>query len=147
MPYLSPIKILAIGLVLVASASARASANSHAALTIKEVVESIKVPASDMLRAAHNPRTEEEWQILEHTAIRTITANSLMDPGGTGPDDKGGIKDPAWQAFSFASDNTARDSLEVTRNTDIDRLLEAGYELYPLCKCGQLRLAPGAGNR
>ena len=53
MPYLSPIKILAIGLVLVASASARASANSHAALTVKEVVESIKVPASDMLRAAH----------------------------------------------------------------------------------------------
>ena len=141
------VRILAIGLVLVASDSARSEANSHAALTIKEVMESIIVPASDTLWAADDPQTEEEWQVLEDAAIRTIAARYLMDLGGTGPDDNRWVKDPNWQVFSNALDKAARDSLEAARDKNIDRLLDAGYELYPPCEGCHLIFNPGVVNQ
>jgi len=141
------VRILAIGLVLVASASARSEAISHAALTIKEVMESIIVPASDTLWAADDPQTEEEWQVLEDAAIRTIAARYLMDLGGTGPDDNRWVKDPNWQVFSNALDKAARDSLEAARDKNIDRLLDAGYELYPPCEGCHLIFNPGVVNQ
>ena len=70
-----------------------------------------------------------------------------MDPGGTGPDDNGGIKDPNWQALSFALDKAARDSLEAARDKEIDRLLEAGYELYPPCEACHLMFNPVVVNQ
>ncbi|MBT3425250.1 MAG: hypothetical protein HOL98_13445 [Gammaproteobacteria bacterium] len=140
-------RILAIGLVLVTSTSVKAEANAHAALTIKEVMESIIVPASDTLWAADDPQTEEEWQILEDAAIRTIAARYLMDLGGTGPDDNRWVKDPSWQAFSNAFDKAARDSLDAARDKNIDRLLDAGYELYPPCEGCHLIFNPGVVNQ
>ncbi|MDE0759048.1 MAG: hypothetical protein OSB45_12890 [Pseudomonadales bacterium] len=69
-----------------------------------------------------------------------------MDLGGTGPDDNRWVKDPNWQALSFALDKAARDSLEAARDKDIDRLLKGGYELYPPCEACHLIFNPGVVN-
>ena len=76
-----------------------------------------------------------------------IASGTLINLGGTGPQDNDWVKDPAWLAFSKVMTNAGEDSLKAIRNRDLEALFEAGNVLYPPCEGCHLQFNPGVINQ
>jgi hypothetical protein len=116
-------------------------------VSIKEVMESLITPMTNILWGVDDPKTDEEWSVLEDAAISVIASGTLINLGGTGPQDNDWVKDPAWLAFSKVMTNAGEDSLKAIRNRDLEALFEAGNVLYPPCEGCHLQFNPGVINQ
>jgi len=112
-------------------------------LTIREIMESVITPASDTLWAAENPQSDEEWRALEHAAIATIAAATLVAQGGAGPEDDAWASKAEWRAFNDVMLLAARDALAAIRARDLDALFAANDALYPPCEGCHVAFNPG----
>lgn len=117
------------------------------AVSIKEVMESLITPMTNILWSADDPKTDEEWLALENAAISVIASGAIINLGGTGPQDNDWVKSPAWRAFTKVMTDAGIDSLKAIRNRDIDALFEAGNVLYPPCEGCHLQFNPGVINQ
>ena len=134
----------ALGLVLPVSAQAQSDVPQ---VSIKEVMESVITPTTNILWGADDPQTDEEWQTLENAAIAVIASGAVINLGGSGEQDNTWVKDPAWRAFSEVMTNAGIDALKAIRARDMDALLEAGTVLYPPCEGCHLQFNPGVINQ
>jgi len=112
-------------------------------LTIREIMESVITPASDALWAVEDPQTDEEWRQLEHAAITTIAAATLVAQGGAGPEDDAWAGQPEWRAFNEVMRIAAIDALAAIRARDLDELFNANDALYPPCEGCHVAFNPG----
>ena len=111
-------------------------------VSIKELMESVVVPASNRLWGAEDPQTDEEWRVLEDAAVTVISAGSVMSLGGSGPRASDWAQNPAWKALTVEMTEAAIDSLKAIRASDIDALYEAGYRMYPPCENCHMQFNP-----
>ena len=134
----------ALGLVLPVSAQAQSDVPQ---VSIKEVMESLITPTTNTLWGADDPATDEEWQALEDAAIAVVASGTLINLGGSGPQDNTWVMEPAWRAFSQVMTNAGMDAIKAIRAKDIDALMEAGNVLYPPCEGCHQQFNPGVINQ
>ncbi|MDH4108441.1 MAG: hypothetical protein OEW35_09000 [Gammaproteobacteria bacterium] len=112
-------------------------------LTIREIMESVITPASDILWAVEDPQSDEDWRALEHAAIATIAGSVLVAQGGAGPEDDAWASEPEWRAFNGIMLKAATDGLAAIRARDLDALYNANDALYPPCEGCHVAFNPG----
>jgi len=134
--------LLATGLLGALSGHATGETRAHT-LTIREIMESVITPASDTLWAVEDPQNGEEWRALEHAAIATIAASTLVAQGGAGPEDNEWASKPEWRAFNEVMLKAAMDALAAIRARDLDALFAANDALYPPCEGCHVAFNPG----
>jgi len=135
--------VLAAAGVLSALPGRAAGDTPSQTLTIREIMESVITPASDTLWGVEDPQGDDEWRVLEHAAIATIAASSLVAQGGAGPEDNAWASKPEWLAFNDVMLKAAQDALAAIRARDLDALFAANDALYPPCEGCHVAFNPG----
>lgn len=110
--------------------------------SIMEIMLSIIAPATDVLWGADDPKSDEDWKVLENAAVAVINAGELIKQGGTGPQDNTWAGQAEWQGFSLLMTDAAEQAFDAIRNKDLDALFEAGDNLYPPCESCHLQYNP-----
>ena len=142
------ISLIMASMVLAINLPAHAESTSDIPqITILELMESVITPTTNILWGVEDPKTDEDWKPLEDAAIAVIASGTLMNLGGTGPNDNEWVKDPAWRAFSQIVTNAGIDALKAIRARDLEALFEAGNVLYPPCEACHLQFNPGVINQ
>ena len=116
-------------------------------VTIRQVMESVIVPATNTLWGAEDPLTDADWKLLEDAAVSVITAGVAINMGGSGSRDDDWAQQPVWRRLSRTMTDAAVDSLAAIHKKDIEALLEAGYVLYPPCEECHKQFNPGVVNQ
>jgi len=80
------------------------------------------------------PKTDAEWQELEHHAIQLTAAGPLIALGGTGQADPGWAQSPDWQKYSQELTNAGLVVLGATRSKNLESLVKANGQLVEVCE-------------
>lgn len=83
--------------------------------------------------AENPPIGDEDWHLLEHSALTLAASGNLVNVGGTGPNDDTWVKEAAWQGYSQAMTDAGLAALGAVRERDVDNLLAAGDGLLNAC--------------
>ena len=134
---------LFVSIGLLVGLAAMGDTASEPKVTVKEVMEAVITPATNMLWSAEDPQTDERWQELENAAIATITAGNYVASGGSGANDNEWARKPEWQAFNTVMIEAATGALKAIRNRDIEALFVANDVLYPPCEGCHIAFNPG----
>jgi hypothetical protein len=140
-------KNITILFIILLGSSLEVYAQEAPNVSIKEVMESLITPVTNVLWGANDPQTDEEWQVLEDAAISVIASGAVINLGGTGPQDNAWAQDPVWRAFTKVMTDAGEDALKAIRDRNIDALFEAGNVLYPPCEGCHLQFNPGVINQ
>jgi len=114
--------------------------------TIMELMQTVITPATDTLWQAEDPQTDAEWQVLDDSAVTVIDTFEKIRAGGSGPNDDTWAADPAFQAFIDADIAAAGLMRTAIAAQDMDRLFDAGNELYMPCEACHLQFNPGVAG-
>ena len=80
------------------------------------------------------PKTDAEWQELEHHAIQLMASGPLIALGGTGQADPGWAQSPDWQKYSQELTNAGLVILNATRSKNLESLVKANGQLVEVCE-------------
>ena len=88
----------------------------------------------DAEQAGRAPKTDADWQELEHHAIQLTAAGPLIALGGTGQADPGWAQSPDWQKFAQELTNAGLVVLSATRSKNLESLVKANGQLVEVCE-------------
>ena len=88
--------------------------------------------------------TGRDWQTVEQHAIQIVASGTLVSIGGTGPEDRNWVKEPAWQEWSRALSEGGRAALMAAEHTDQRALQAAGQQIIDACFGCHDRFKPDA---
>jgi Cytochrome C' len=80
------------------------------------------------------PKTDKDWEEVEHHAIQLAGASTLITMGGTGPADAGWAQLPDWRRYSKEMSDEAVAVLTAARSKNQDGLMKAGDQLVTTCE-------------
>ena len=83
--------------------------------------------------ASDAPDNDDDWHLLEHSALALAASGNLTNIAGTGPNDADWITEAAWQAYSQAMANAGYAALVAVRAKNVEALLAAGDDLLNSC--------------
>lgn len=83
--------------------------------------------------ASDAPDNDDDWHLLEHSALALAASGNLVNIAGTGPNDAHWITESAWQAYSQAMANAGYAALAAVRAKNLEALLAAGDDLLNSC--------------
>jgi hypothetical protein len=95
----------------------------HAAHVLWDVADETKAP-----------KTDRDWGELEHHAIQTAAAGTLIGLGGTGPADPGWALLPEWKTYSQQLSDGGLAALNAVRRKDRAAILKAGDQIVQTCE-------------
>lgn len=133
------------GLLAVLSCGERQSVEPTETVTTIEVMVSVIAPATDVLWAADNPQSDEDWAVLEAAARDIIGIDSLIKGDeGLVQHERARAAEPKWRAHNAQMMRAAQDALKSIENRDVDSLIEVGDQLYAPCESCHLEYYPQA---
>jgi cytochrome c556 len=88
----------------------------------------------DVEKAGHAPRSAEAWYQLENHAVEVASAGTLIQLGGTGPNDMGWAAEPKWQASATAMITAAQHARLAAHAKDLPDLVKANGEIVDACE-------------
>ena len=80
------------------------------------------------------PKTDQEWEEVEHHAMQLVAAGSLITLGGTGPSDAGWVQSPDWKVHAQKLVDTATKEVNAARDKNLDALVKANGDLVEVCE-------------
>jgi hypothetical protein len=80
------------------------------------------------------PKTDKDWQEVEHHAIQLAGAATLITIGGTGPADAGWAQLPDWRRYSKEMTDEAVAALTAARTKNREGIMKAGDQLVTTCE-------------
>ena len=83
--------------------------------------------------ASTPPESEDDWHLLEHSALAIAASGNLTNIGGTGPNDWKWAAESEWRAYSLAMADAGLSALNAVRAKDVEALLSAGDDLLNSC--------------
>jgi cytochrome c556 len=110
--------------------------------SILELMQNVVTPATDTIWGAVDPQTDAEWQVLDDAAVTVLDTFESIRTGGGGPNDDSWAADPAFQAFIDQELAAVRLVRAAISSRDMDRLFDAGNELYTPCEACHLDFNP-----
>jgi len=79
------------------------------------------------------PKTEEEWEALEHAAATLAAAGSLTRLSGNGPDDQKWPGEPDWSRYSQKLSDAGLAAFRAVNARDVTAVNKAGDQLVLAC--------------
>lgn len=130
--------MLAIALTLAAAPRAQVA---HI-VTVREVMEAVVAPATDVLWAAESPMSDDDWGRIDAAAIAIIAAGTLVKSGGAGSADAEWAEQAQWLAYTDAMIAAAVSARQAAARQDFDALMIAGEQIYAPCEACHLVFHP-----
>jgi len=96
--------------------------------------------------ASDAPDNDDDWHLLEHSALALAASGNLTNIGGTGPNDADWVTEAEWQSYSQAMANAGIMALEAVRAKNVEALLAAGDDLLNSCLACHRRYKPELPN-
>ena len=97
--------------------------------TTRQLMLGLTIPASDVVFQVGSaaPKDDAEWEKVQaNAAMLAESANLLL----TGPR---AIDAPEWTGFSKSLIAASKTALEAAQAHDVDKVLEAGNQIYEVC--------------
>jgi hypothetical protein len=97
--------------------------------TTRQLMLGLTIPASDVVFQVGSaaPKDDAEWEKVQaNAAMLAESANLLL----TGPR---AIDAPEWTGFAKSLVATSKSALEAAQARDVDKVLEAGNQIYEVC--------------
>ena len=80
------------------------------------------------------PKTDQDWEEIEHHAMQLAAAGTLISLGGTGQADAGWVVKPDWRPLAEKLSNTAMRAVDAAHTKNLSALLKAGDDLTDVCE-------------
>lgn len=80
------------------------------------------------------PKTDAEWQELEHHAAQLAASGSLIALGGTGQADPGWAQSPDWTKYSREMTVAGLAARDAARSKNLEALVKANGQLVGVCE-------------
>lgn len=98
--------------------------------TVKQVMQSITIPASDVVWSVPGepPTNDEAWARIENNALALAESGNLLMMPGRAKDDA------EWMTQASAMIDAASKAVDAARAKDVDRISELGDEIYTTCE-------------
>jgi hypothetical protein len=85
-------------------------------------------------KEGHAPKTDQEWEEIEHHAMQLAAAATLVSLGGNGQADPGWVVKQEWKPFAQKLSDTAMRAVNAAHAKDLQGLLKAGDDLTDVCE-------------
>jgi hypothetical protein len=80
------------------------------------------------------PKTDQDWEEVEHHAIQLAASGTLIALGGTGPADPGWAQLPDWKKYSKELSDEGIVVLNAARSKNRDGISKAGDQIVATCE-------------
>jgi hypothetical protein len=80
------------------------------------------------------PKTDKDWEEIEHHAIQLAASGTLIALGGTGPADPGWAQLPDWKKYSKELSDEGLAVLAAARSKNRDGISKAGDQIVATCE-------------
>jgi hypothetical protein len=80
------------------------------------------------------PKTEQDWEEIEHHAMQLASAATLVSLGGTGQADAGWVVKPDWKPLAQKLSDTAMRAADAAHTKNLQALNKAGDDLTDVCE-------------
>ncbi len=135
-------KIIFCSLLLVSVFNVNAENQSSAQRNVMEWMTLVIVPQSTILWNVDNPESDEDWQELLLAAEKIITAAKALGKSALSRDGSDWSTQSEWHIFINQMKTAAGLAQEAIMQKNLDKLFDAGDELYPPCEACHLRFNP-----
>ncbi len=88
----------------------------------------------DIERAGSQPRTEDDWENVEHHATQVAMAGATIRLAGTGVHDRAWVTDEKWQAAAKAMTDAGAAALKAAEARNFDGVVAANGQLVESCE-------------
>ena len=98
--------------------------------TVKQLMTEIVIPTSDAIFqvAGKEPKTEEEWAAVQHSALTLAESGNLLMIGNRAKD-KGN-----WMKESQALVDVGMTALKAAQAKNVEELTKIGDQIYDVCE-------------
>jgi cytochrome c556 len=96
----------------------------------------------DIEKPGRAPKSDEDWYQLETHAAALATAGTVVQLGGTGPNDKTWAADPIWRASAEKLVSTALLARGAARAKDMSALIKANSQIVDACEACHAKFKP-----
>lgn len=127
--------VVLLALILAISACSQIQSSSNSSLSVKDIMNSMVTPMTNIIWGAQNLETDAQWKSVENAAMTIIAAGELMSTGGGGDFDAQWAATKDWQQHNKQMINAANNIIAAVRDRDSEALFDIGNnELYPPCE-------------
>lgn len=85
-------------------------------------------------REGHAPRTIDDWQELEDSAVQLASGATVIALGGAGPADAGWANLPDWRTFSRQLRDAALRARTAAQSKNLEALVKANGDIVDACE-------------
>ena len=87
----------------------------------------------------HAPKTDKDWEEVEHHALQIAAAGSVISKAGTGGSDAVWVKTPDWQRYAKELADTGVAAWDAAKKKDMQAVTDVGDRLVMTCEgCHEL---------
>lgn len=137
--------LVASGLVIVGCGGGEpkpAGQSTQASVAVPPVLSINAEMVSLVDHAAHElwnverqaPKTDQDWEEVEHHAMQLQAAGTLITIGGTGQADAGWVKSPDWTMHARKMTDVATAEAMAAHSKDLEALVKANGQLVDTCE-------------
>jgi len=102
--------------------------------TVKNIMNAVIAPQSDVLWSPGEPKTDGDWLRLENAAIAIQVAGSMLTVPSTDRRDREYQRLPVWNTLTSEMRKASISAMASIRSRDLDALFVAGNDLYTPCE-------------
>jgi cytochrome c556 len=129
----SCLKIL--GFVSIVCCTAGAATAAEPLLTVKQVMNGVITPSTNIIWGAYQLETEAQWKEIENAALAVIAAANLLQMGGSGGEEMVIAQQAQWQRFTSQMIAASEKVLVAVAAKNEEALSATGNDdLYPPCE-------------
>ncbi|MFT4748422.1 MAG: cytochrome c556 [Pseudohongiellaceae bacterium] len=124
-----------LGFVSIVCCAAGAANAAEPLLTVKQVMNSVITPSTNIIWGAYQLETQAQWKEIENAALAVIAASNLLQMGGSGDKERDIAQQAQWQRFTGQMIAASEKVLIAVAAKDEEALSAAGNDdLYPPCE-------------
>lgn len=96
----------------------------------------------DVEKPGHAPKSAEDWYQLENHAVSLTGAATLIQLGGTGPNDAMWAEAPEWKSSAQALSTAALSARQAAGAKDLPGLIKANGQIVDACEACHTKFKP-----
>jgi hypothetical protein len=133
-----PTALVAVVIAVLACGTAASQDAGKAAQTVKQVMTTMTIPASDAIFAAASepPKDDAQWVALRASVATLADSGRLLLKTGPSKDDA------EWIGMARALVTEAELTMKAIDTKDAERIAQAGDDMYVTCKACHDRFDP-----
>ncbi|MFO7276999.1 MAG: hypothetical protein DIU56_008200 [Pseudomonadota bacterium] len=111
---------------------------------VKQVMQAITIPASDAVWgvATKEPASDEEWLAIKNNALALAESGNLLLMNGRTIAGRAVGEEEEWRGYAKELIRTAVLAAEAAEARDLERILDAGDEIYNVCESCHQKYMP-----